>query len=119
MDSQTLQVLQLIDGTETKLGVGKTLRIQEDSDRLQRGYRIWYATTDKLIAASYTFYDTDVIFEDEIVVYPIQSIDSTIGKFKDNFLFTSLRDEEYVDLYSLTACASGSEFSFDRSNIGV
>ena len=74
---------------------------------MQRGYRIWYSTTDKLIAASYTFYDTEVIFEDEIVVYPIQGISSTIGKFKDNFLFTSLRDEEFVDFYSLTACASG------------
>ena len=86
---------------------------------MQRGYRIWYSTTDKLIAASYTFYDTEVIFEDEIVVYPIQGVDSTIGKFKDNFLFTSVRDEEFVDFYSLTACASGNEFSFDQTIAGV
>ena len=86
---------------------------------MQRGYRIWYSTTDKLIAASYTFYDTEVIFEDEIVVYPIQGIDSTIGKFKDNFMFTSLRDVDYHDFYSLTACASGSEFSFDQTSSGV
>ena len=49
------------------------------------------------------------------------SIDSTIGKFKDNFLFMSLRDENnYLDLYSLTACTSGNEFTSDAngSNIG-
>ena len=59
------------------------------------------------MAASYTFYDTNVIFEDETVFYNVLSVDSTIGKFNDNFLFTSIRDDTYLDLYSLTACTSG------------
>ena len=119
MDSQTLQILQTIEGSETKREVGKQLRIQEDSDRLQRGYRIWYSTTDKIIAASYTFYDTEVLFEDEVVFYSVLSVDSTIGKFMDNFLFTSIRDESFLDLYSLTACTSGDEYSFDELTSGV
>ena len=120
MDSQTLSILQSIEGTDTKRSVGKELRVQEDSDNLQRGYRIWYSTEDKIYAASYTFYDSDVIFEDEIASYPVAGgIDSTIGKYQDNFIFTSVRDESYIDVYSLTACPSGYEFSFEQSASGV
>lgn len=71
------------------------------------------------MAASYTFYDTNVIFEDETVFYNVLSVDSTIGKFNDNFLFTSIRDETYLDLYSLTACTSGNQYSFDLSEDGA
>lgn len=80
-----------------------------------------------MIAASYTFYDTEVIFEDEVVFYSVLSLQSSIGKFKDSFLFTSIRESQntagessnHLDLYSLTACASGSEFGFDLSPSGV
>ena len=50
--------------------------------------------------------------------YSVLGVDSTIGKFKDNFIFTSRRDF-YLDLYSLTVCASGSEYGFDESASGV
>ena len=64
MDSQSLDLLYTIDGLETKQGVGKQVQIQED--RQSNGYRIWYSTKDKLIAASYAKFGSEVIFDDEI-----------------------------------------------------
>lgn len=33
-------------------------------------------------------------------------------------MFTSVRDDLYLDLYSLTACPSGNEFTFNEASAG-
>ena len=72
--SQTLDILQQIDGTDLKRGVGNYVHIQDDPESL--GYRIWYSTNEKLIAASYVTYGQETVFEDEIYD---QDVPSTIA----------------------------------------
>ena len=99
------------------MGVGKEVRIQDD--RQSGGYRIWYSSTDKLTAASYTKFNSQWLFQDEIKVYDVLGVDSNLGKFNENFLFTSVRDDTSMDFYSITACPSANEFSYKASEDGV
>ena len=67
MDSQTLDKLHEILGTDDKRGLGKHVQIQDDP--YSSGFRIWYSAEDKLVAASYASYGSeDFIFEDEVYV---------------------------------------------------
>jgi hypothetical protein len=48
-------VLEQIIGTDTKRGIGKYIKIQDDLS--SNGYRIWYSAEDKIVAATYVTYD--------------------------------------------------------------
>ena len=64
LDVQTGETLaQTIIGTEQKK-VGSYVKIQEDPNSL--GWRIWYTTQDRIIAASLVLYGPELVIEDEI-----------------------------------------------------
>ena len=50
-------------------------------------------------------------FEDEIFVQDLGSLSTNIGLYDGKLVFGQL-EEALLDLYSLTVCQSGSQFSF-------
>lgn len=69
--------------------------------------------------ASYVSYGQNLIFDDEIFVQEVASLETNVELIEDSLVFGSVAEDATLSLFEFTACLSGTEYSesADSDNI--